>query len=70
MRSEGRRESEQAGVYRGIIENLESLKRQEGLTSSERHALSNIQRNLSTLVEKTGTVESNPFGLYSLGWAY
>jgi len=70
MRSEARKESQQTRVYQSIIENLESLKRQEGLTTSERHALSNIQQNLSALAGKTEPLESNPSWFYSLGWAY
>jgi len=70
MRSEAGKELQQKRIYQVIIENLESLKRQEGLTNSERHALSNIQQNLSALAGKTEPVESNPSCFYSLGWAY
>jgi hypothetical protein len=66
-------ESEETQVYRSLINNLESLKRREGTTGAERHALTDIQQNLARLAGGAASVrarESNSLGSYGFCMAF
>ncbi len=60
-----RRESEEWRAYQSLINNLESLKRQEGTTRAEMHALTNIQGNLAKLAGGAANLRARES--YSLG---
>jgi len=65
-----RSQSEQMRIYWSMIDNLEALKRQEGMTDAELYALSDIQENLSKLARGTESFQPNSSSVFGLGFAF